>query len=181
MRLYSMDTRLRHSGMTKRENALHELKKIGRKAMGLNTMRFLSLLFTALALAPSLAHLLELPNKINLPAEDYLTVQQIYRGWALLGIVVFGALLSTLVLTIMVRKKRKAFILTLIALLCIVGTQIVFWTFTYPANKATDNWTALPATWLELRNQWEYSHATGAGLNLIALTTLILSVLVRDE
>ena len=149
--------------------------------MGLNTMRFLSLLFVALALGPSLAHLLELPNKINLSADDYLTVQQIYRGWALLGIVVFGALLSTLVLAIMVRKKRKAFILTLIAFLCIVGTQIVFWTFTYPANEATDNWTALPATWLELRNQWEYSHATGAGLNLIALITLILSVLVSEE
>ena len=149
--------------------------------MGLNTMRFLSLLFTALALAPSLAHLLELPNKINLSAEDYLTVQQIYRGWALLGIVVFGALLSTLVLTIIVRKKRRAFILTLIAFLCIVGTQVVFWTFTYPANEATNNWTVLPGNWLELRNQWEYSHATGAGLNLIALITLILSVLVSEE
>jgi ribose/xylose/arabinose/galactoside ABC-type transport system permease subunit len=157
------------------------LVKRRRKAMGLNTMRFLSLLFTALALAPSLGHLLELPNKINLSAEDYLTVQQIYRGWALLGIVVFGALLSTLVLTIIVRKKRRAFILTLIAFLCIVGTQVVFWTFTYPANEATNNWTVLPGNWLELRNQWEYSHATGAGLNLIALITLILSVLVSEE
>ena len=149
--------------------------------MGLNTMRFLSLLFTALALAPSIAHLLELPNKINLSAEDYLTVQQIYRGWVLLGIVVFGALLSTLVLTIIVRKKRRAFILTLIAFLCIVGTLVVFFTFTYPANQQTNNWTMLPANWLELRKQWEYSHATSAGLNLIALITLILSVLVSEE
>ena len=57
-------------------------------------MRFIALLCTALALAPALAHLLELPNKINLSREDYLTVQQIYRGWALLGFVVAGALLS---------------------------------------------------------------------------------------
>jgi serine protease Do len=56
--------------------------------------------------------LLELPNKINLSREDYLTVQQIYRGWALLGVVVAGALLSTLVLAIMVGKRPKIFILT---------------------------------------------------------------------
>jgi hypothetical protein len=146
-----------------------------------NTLRFLSLFLTALALAPALAHLLELPNKIHLSREDYLTVQQIYRGWALLGIVVAGALLSTLVLTIMVRQERKIFILTLVALLCIVGTQVVFWTFTYPANQITNNWMVLPENWLEIRQQWEYSHATGAGLNLIALISLILSVLVRDE
>jgi ribose/xylose/arabinose/galactoside ABC-type transport system permease subunit len=98
-----------------------------------------------------------------------------------LGIVVLGALLSTLVLTIMVRTRRKTFIFTLVAFLCIVGTQLVFWTFTYPANQATDNWIVLPANWLELRDQWEYSHAVSAGLNLIALVTLILSALVRDE
>ncbi len=149
--------------------------------MGLNTMRFMSLLFTALALAPALAHVLELPNKINLSGEDYLTVQQIYRGWALLGIVVVGALLSTLVLTIMVRKEPEIFTLTLISFLCIVGTQVVFWVFTYPVNQKANNWTLLPENWLELRNQWEYSHATGAGLDLIALITLILSVVARAE
>lgn len=57
-----------------------------------------------------MAHLLELPNKINLSREDYLTVQQIYRGWNLLAVVVFGALLSTLALTITVRRQRRAFI-----------------------------------------------------------------------
>ena len=62
----------------------------------LKIIYFLSLLFAALALGPALAHLLELPNKIGLPRDEYLVVQQIYRGWALLGIVVFGALGSTL-------------------------------------------------------------------------------------
>ena len=149
--------------------------------MGLKTMRFLALLFTALALAPALAHLLELPNKIDLSREDYLTVQQIYRGWALLGFVVVGALLSNLVLTIVVWTKPRAFVLTLIAFLCILGTQVVFWTYTYPANQETGNWTMLPAKWLELRRQWEYSHAAGAALNLFALISLILSVLIEEE
>ena len=149
--------------------------------MGLTVMRFLSLLFTALALSTGLAHLLALPNKIKLTRDDYLTVQQIYRGWALLGIVLFSALLSTLVLTIMVRKETTIFMLSLVALVCIVATLAVFFMFTYPANQQTNNWTFLPENWIGLRNQWEYSHATNAILYLIALIMLILSVLIREK
>jgi fatty acid desaturase len=116
--------------------------------MWVKTSSFLSLLFAALALAPAMAHLLELPNKMPLSHDEYLTVQQIYRGWALLGFVVAGALLSTLMLTITVRKERKVFMFAFIALLCIAGTQVVFWTYTYPANQATHNWTMLPANWV---------------------------------
>jgi hypothetical protein len=134
-----------------------------------------ALLFAALALAPALAHLLELPNKIGLSREEYLTVQQIYRGWALLGIVILGALVSTLVLAILLRG-RPGFALALTAFLCIVGTQAVFWTFTFPTNQETMNWTVLPDHWAALRTQWEYSHATSAVLNLLALIALILSI-----
>jgi hypothetical protein len=65
---------------------------------------------------------MKLHNKINLSYEDYLTVQQIYRGWVLLGFVVVVALLSSLILTIMVRTKPKSFVPTLVAFLCILGT-----------------------------------------------------------
>jgi hypothetical protein len=140
---------------------------------------FVSLVFIALALVPTMAHLLELPNKINLSHDEYLVVQQIYRGWNLLAVVVFGALLSTLALTITLRHERKAFLLALIAFLCIVGTQIVFWTYTFPTNQITNNWTTLPENWTELRRQWEYSHATSALLNLLAMISLSASVLVR--
>ena len=149
--------------------------------MGLAVARFLSLLFAALALAPALAHLLELPNKIGLPRDQYLTVQQIYRGWQLLGFVVFGALLSTLWLTVMVRKQPREFALALTSFLCIAGTQVVFWTFTFPANEQTEFWTMLPENWEALRIQWEYSHAASAVLNLIALIALILAVMRRNE
>jgi ABC-type cobalamin transport system permease subunit len=144
--------------------------------MGVTAARFFSLLFAALALAPALAHLLELPNKIGLSRDNYLVVQQIYRGWALLGIVVLGALLSTLILTILVRKRPNEFALSLAAFLCIVGTQVVFWTFTFPTNQQTRNWTVLPETWETLRMQWEYSHAASAVLNLIAFIALAFSV-----
>ncbi|MCK0507699.1 hypothetical protein [Aromatoleum anaerobium] len=121
------------------------------------------------------------PNKIGLARDDYLTVQQIYRGWALLGFVVAGALLSTLILTVMVRKRRREFILALVGFACILATQVVFWTFTFPTNQATSNWTVLPGDWMALRAQWEYSHAASAVLNLIALIALIGSVLTRVQ
>lgn len=149
--------------------------------MALTAARFFSLLFAALALAPALAHLLELPNKINLSHDDYLTVQQIYKGWALLGFVVVGALLSTLLLTIMVRKQPKTFALTVVAFLCFLETQVVFWAFTFPANQQTSNWTVLPENWMTLRTQWEYSHATSAVLNLMAVIALISSAVGKTD
>ncbi|MGZ8197619.1 MAG: DUF1772 domain-containing protein [Burkholderiales bacterium] len=147
--------------------------------MPLTVARFSSLLFAALALAPALAHLLELPNQIGLTRVEYLIVQQIYRGWALLGFVVFGALLSTLALALLARRRPREFRTALIAFLCIVGTQVVFWTFTYPTNQATLNWTVLPENWMVLRSQWEYSHAASAILNLIALIALIYGSVTR--
>ena len=145
--------------------------------MALKVARFLSLLFVALALAPAMAHLLELPNKIGLSHDDYLTVQHIYNGWALLGFVVYGAVFSTLALTLLTRRRRGEFGYALTAFLCLVGTQVVFWSFTFPANRATANWTALPDNWIALRTQWEYSHAASAILNLVALLAVILAVL----
>lgn len=110
--------------------------------MWIKTFYFLGLFFVALAWpcdGPSAG-----AAEQNQPfAEDYLTVQQIYRGWALLGIVVGGALISTLVLTVLLRRERRPFTFSLIGFLCIVGTQVVFWTYTYPANQATNNWTML--------------------------------------
>lgn len=149
--------------------------------MAPTTVRFLSVLFAALALAPALAHLFELPNKIGLSRDEYLTVQQIYSGWALLGIVVWAALLSSLALTLVVRKRRREFVPALIGFLCIAGTQVVFWTLTFPTNELTANWTVLPDNWAALRAQWEYSHAASAVLNLIALVAIIASVLARHD
>jgi len=91
-----------------------------------DVVRFFSLLFAILALMPAAAHLMELPNKIHLSPADYLTVQKIYRGWALAGIVVIAALLSSAILAFLVRNLPTTFKLTLLAVICIIGTQIVF-------------------------------------------------------
>jgi len=149
--------------------------------MGLKAARFFSLLFSALALAPALAHLLELPNKIGLSRDDYLTVQHIYRGWALLGIVIAGAFLSALALAVLVRHWREQLVPAVVAVLSIAGAQVLFWTFTFPANQQTNNWTMMPENWAVLRTQWEYSHAAGAMLNLVAFVALVCSVLAAQK
>jgi hypothetical protein len=141
--------------------------------MAMNMVWVASLLLATLAMLPAAAHLLELPNKIRLSGKEYLTAQRLYRGWALAGIVVVAALLSTLMLLFMLREWPTAFALAWVAFLCIAGTQLVFWTFTYPVNRMTANWTFLPGDWPELRKRWEYSHAASAILNLIALVALI--------
>ncbi len=145
--------------------------------MTIATARFLSLFLTALALGPALAHLLALPNKILLPREQYLVVQQIYRGWALLGFLVYGAILFIVVVTFLSRRERRAMALAAAAVSCLLAAQVVFWSFTFPVNQSTHNWTVLPDAWEPLRRQWEYSHAAGALLTVAAMVLLILSVL----
>lgn len=147
--------------------------------MWITTLYFLSLLFAALALVPPMAHLLELPRKICLPRDEYLMVQRLYRGWAMLGPVIVVALLSTGSLAVAVRHDGVALAFALTGCLCTGATQVVFWTYTYPVNRATANWTVATENWSTMRRRWEYSHAASALLALLALVGVILSAVVR--
>jgi hypothetical protein len=147
----------------------------------LNAIQFLSLALVAFCLGPALAHLLALPNKISLGRDEYFTVQQIYRGWAILGILIVAAIAAAVALAWMSRRLPGVFYWVLTALVCLAAAQAVFWIFTYPANVATRNWTTAPANWQALRVQWEYSHAVGAILTLAALAALIVSLLARTR
>ena len=143
----------------------------------LKSVRLLMIVMVALCLVPAGAHFFELANKICLSPAAYMTVQKIYAGWSFFGIPIITALLLTLIHTFMVRNDRVAFILSLSAALCLVATQVIFWMFTYPINRATDNWTVLPEAFEAARRQWEYSHAVNAVLTFAAFVFVILSVL----
>jgi hypothetical protein len=147
----------------------------------MNSVWVASLLLATLAMMPAAAHVLELPNKIGLSGIEYLTVQRLYRGWAFARLVVVAALMSMLVLLFMLREFPTAFALAWVAFLCLIGTQLVFWTFTQPVNRVTANWTFLPGDWFELRRRWEYSHAASAALNLVALVALIVCLFWTNE
>jgi hypothetical protein len=143
--------------------------------------QFLALLFTALALVPAGAHLFSLPNKIHLAQTDYFIAQSIYRGWALFGIVLFGAVLANLALAIVVRAQTAPFVLALASLFCQVATLALFFAFVYPTNVATHNWTVVPANWEVLRRQWEVGHAINALIVFAGFCALTLSVLTTRE
>ncbi len=128
---------------------------------------------TALALGPALAHLLELPNKIGLPRDAYFTVQQIYAGWNMLGALLMVQLIAIIAVILQAYDDRRLRTLAIVALLCLASAQALFWAFTYPANGATGNWTRKPDDWDMLRQQWEYSHAGGALLQLACMACLV--------
>lgn len=140
---------------------------------------FAALMSTAVALGASLAHLFELPNKIDLGRDAYFTVQGIYRGWNQLAYMLAIEFLSIIAIIILSRDDRQVRLWATVALLSLVAAQAVFWTFTYTANVATNNWTAIPADWERLRRNWEYSHAAGAIFQLLAMTSLVIAALKR--
>ena len=150
--------------------------------MPLKVVQFAAVVLTALALVPGGAHAFALLNKINLGAEQYFIVQSIYRGWALFGVVLLGALLANVVLALMLlRRGGAAFLLASLAFCCIALTLAIFFVWTYPANQATGNWTSIPDDWKQLRVQWEYSHAVNAVMTFVALCSVTLSALTARE
>ena len=141
------------------------------------SVRLLAVISVAICLIPAGAHFFELVNKMSLSTAEYITTQKIYAGWSFFGLAIIAAIVFTLTHTLMVRAKRTAFLLSLTALLCLGATQVIFWTFTYPMNVATNNWTITPQDFEAARQQWEYSHAVNAVLTFVALVTITLSAL----
>lgn len=145
--------------------------------MGIRIVQFAALVLTALALVPGGAHLLELPHKIGLDREAYLTVQQIYRGWALLGSVLILALLANLALAWLSRSQAVPLLGAGAAAVLLGATLVVFFVWTFPVNRATADWSMAPEGWEALRARWEYSHAVNAVLTFLALCAATASSL----
>jgi len=141
------------------------------------SMRLLAVISVALCLIPAGTHFFELANKMSLSTAEYMTTQKIYAGWSFFGVAIIAAIAFTLTHTLMVRADRTAFLLSLTALLLLSATQVIFWTFTYPMNVATNNWTVIPQDLEAVRRQWEYSHAANAVLSFVAFVTTTLSAL----
>jgi anthrone oxygenase-like protein len=149
--------------------------------MLLITWRFVTLLFTALALGMAFAHLLEMPPKMRYPASLWMTLQlSLYRAFAPAGAILeTGSVIFAAVLVYLVRGRWPAFLLTLVGAVCLATAFVVWFIFTAPANTQVNRWTAEspPADWRRWRNQWEYSHAGRAILFLLGFGTLLASVL----
>jgi len=104
-------------------------------------------------------------------------IQEPVHDMLRMGIFEIGAVLFTMTWTIVDNRKKKIFPLLLTALLCFMVSIAIFFIFTYPANKASLNWTQLPDDWQILQKNWEYSHAARAILNLVGFSFLIVTLL----
>ena len=135
----------------------------------------LAWLFFVASLAPMLAHLIEFPNKMDFARDAYLTAQRIYDGWSLFGAAIYPGMVVTLILAYLVRRDRAIFTWTLLGFLGLALSQVVFWTFTYPVNVATNSWTMMPDNWESLRATWEYAHVVEALLTLAGFGALTWS------
>lgn len=92
-----------------------------------------------------------------------------------------GAVLSTIALTVLVRKRQPAFWWTLAGTLCLaIAFPLIFFLQIEPVNVVIEQATArtVPPNWEQLRNQWEYAHATNFVFSLAGFMTLIVSILV---
>jgi hypothetical protein len=138
---------------------------------------FLAVLLTALALIPGGAHVLELPNKLGLSGADYLVVQASYRGWWMLGFLFVAAFVANASLAIAARDNSTPFLFAVGALFAVAAALAIFFVWTYPVNRVTENWTRLPSEWRAMRNQWEYSHAAAAAVMVLALSCSILAAI----
>ena len=147
--------------------------------------RLLTIMLTALSLGPALGHLLELPAKMIYEGALWLTVSQtLYATFGTVGAAFeVGAVVATVVLAIMVRQRRPAFRWTIFGAVCVIVSHAAFWVLLAPVNATIAALTidTLPANWVGLRNQWEYTHAARAVLQIIALGALVFSILVETS
>lgn len=152
--------------------------------MFVKTWRFLTVLLTALTMGMLFCHALEMIPKMQYDGALYVTIQNtLYRffGPPVGGFIEMGALLGSLVLTVLVRKRRPAFYWTLAATICLAAALAIYFLFTEPVNVVIEQATAtsLPANWQQLRVQWEYSHLTDFVLYLLGFIALLISVLAE--
>jgi hypothetical protein len=160
--------------------------------------QILTVLLVAVALASTLAHVMELPGKLRLSKESYLAVQSIYYpGFTVAGgIGEFGGIIATFVLTILTPAGTTRFWLTAGALLALLASHAVYWVLTHPVNNfwlkdvqlqgfgagffsfglAKDGSNARALDWTALRDRWEYSHVVRAGLTLLGFILLVTAV-----
>jgi len=129
-------------------------------------------------------HTMEMPAKMRFEGSLYVTIQNsLYRlfGPPLGASIEVGALITTLVLAFLVRRRRTSFYWTAAGALCLAVALAVYFAFTEPVNVVIEQAspTAIPVDLMELRRQWEYSHAARFGLYLVGFISLGNSILLE--
>jgi hypothetical protein len=150
--------------------------------MFLKAWRFITTMVVAVLMTMGFTHLWQLPPRLTYEGALWLDTLMFYIKYGPTGpgpVLEIGALVTTLVLVFLVYGRKPAFVLTLIALLALILSTVAWWAFVYPVNRELLTWTVdtLPQNWADFRDQWEYANGARAGLMLVALGCLVLSLI----
>jgi Domain of unknown function (DUF1772) len=153
--------------------------------MFLKTWRLITLILVALFMGLEFAHTLELPAKMQYDGALYIAIQnslcQYFGAPGPGALITVGAVLAAIALTVLVRNRRPAFAWTLGGTLCLaIAFPLIYFLRIEPVNVAIEQATAtrVPINWEQLRNQWEYAHATNFVFSLAGFIALVISILV---
>lgn len=144
----------------------------------------MTILLVSLSMGMTFCHALEFLPKVGYTSSLYLTVQRtlyLLFGVPLGASIEVGALTASVALIFLVRKRRPAFAITLVAAVCMIAAHAIWWIWVNPANSAIARMIMQnpPADWKEWRLQWEYAHLVRFGLQLIAFASLLSSVILE--
>jgi len=147
--------------------------------------RFITLMLASFSLSLSMAHLLELPQRMQFDQQLWVRVTVVENVYKLFGSVgaVFEvtAILTAIVLAFLVRKHGSTFYWTLGGAILLVLAFVSWIMFVLPMNAEFAQWgtNPIPADWTRYRDQWEYAHAVNALIKIIGLSLLVISVIVE--
>jgi hypothetical protein len=150
----------------------------------LNAWRLTAIMSTATAMCAAVAHLMELPAKMQYEPSLYVRLHRtLYPNFGrTAGPAEAVAVLTTGALAWWFRRRNlNAFPLTAAAAGCLTAAHGVFWGVVRPVNVEMMQWPldAIPRDWTTARNRWEYGHAVRACLITGALAALTSSVLTE--
>jgi energy-coupling factor transporter transmembrane protein EcfT len=132
-----------------------------------------------------MAHLLELPQRMQFDQQLWVRVTVVENVYKLFGSVGAAfeilAILTAIVLTFFVRRRGSTFYWTLGGAILLVLAFVSWITFVAPMNAEFARWLTdgVPIDWMRYRDQWEYVHAANALIKIIGLSLLVISVLVE--
>lgn len=161
----------------------------------IDLLEILALLLAAITLSLGLAHALELPGKMRLDRDHYLSTQTIYYpGFTIGGIAEPLVIVAVAALLLTAPVASARFWLLCTALAAFAAVQAIFWTLTQPVNRF---WLrshplsgagrrffevgAKPgdkADWAEMRDRWERSHLLRATMASIGFLLLAIAVAI---
>jgi hypothetical protein len=165
--------------------------------MLIKVLQIVTVVLVALAMIPAVAHALEWPGKMRLGKDRYFAVQRIYYpGFTFAGIGEPVGFISAIVLLILTPKGTAGFWLTLLAVVCLLGMQGVYWIFVHPVNKVWVQGESMSALgsgffalggprvqsktrapeWTQFRNRWEHAHLVRAGLVTVSFLALVIAI-----